>query len=154
MTQNTLLDEQLGLLKLLPTPLPPQFLQVAGYTAESRFIGLWYHATQSNLSDGQITRPVSFYRVYAPLVQHTAVSIYVRQAGADLGSDDSYPTHALLLDTKNERIYLGTFESFRRASLSASLRRLKLWKIFRNWECLSSSEAAFRHRKRHGCKRK
>ncbi len=104
------LDEQLGLLKLLPTPLPPQFLQVAGYTAENRFIGLWYHATQSNLSDGQMTRPVSFYRVYAPLVQHTAVSIYVRQAGADLGSDDSYPTHALLLDTKNERIYLGTLE--------------------------------------------
>lgn len=108
---NSTPDEQLRTLKLLPTPLPPQFLEIAAYAAGKRFLGLWYHATQSNLSDGQVTRPVSLYRVYAPLVKHMAVSIYVREAGADLGSDDSFPTHALLLDTENERIYLGTLET-------------------------------------------
>lgn len=104
-TQKMLLEK----MHLLPVELPPQFLELAEYAGEQRYVGVWYSATQACLADGRMMRGVSYFAVYAPLVNHPAISYYVRQAKADLGSDETFPTHCLLLDRAENKIYLGEY---------------------------------------------
>lgn len=108
--QQMLLEQML----LLPVPLPPQFVRLADYKGEERFLGTYYAATNGMLSDGKLTRSVSYFSVYAPLVNHPAIFFYVKRAGADLGSDDTEATHALILDLQENRIYLATAPIARR----------------------------------------
>lgn len=103
--QKTYLEK----MQLLPTPLPPQFVRLAEYEGGQRFLALWYQATQSCLADGRMMRGISFYRAYAPLADHISVSVYVKTLEADLGSDDAPPTHTLVLDTSESKIYIGEF---------------------------------------------
>lgn len=96
---------------LLPTPLPPQFVSLANYKGNQRFVTIFYQGTKATIADGRTQFTFPFYEAYEPLVRHAAVEYYLLTKKAFLGADDGEATHALLLDTVENKIYLGRFES-------------------------------------------
>ena len=93
---------------LLDIPLPPMLLQMAGVSVESRFISLYYYGSKATWSDGRSCATFSYFHCYEPLIHHFAVAIHLYPY--HLGSDDEYPTHALVCDRVEEKLYVGSRE--------------------------------------------
>jgi hypothetical protein len=112
MTEQILTTEQEALLTnavLLPVPLPPQFVSLINYTGGNRFLMIFYMGTQATVADGRVSRGFSYYQAYEPLVSHPAVWHHLARRNADLGSDDTETTHALVLDTIENKMYLADY---------------------------------------------
>lgn len=106
--QQSLLDEYFF---LLPTPLPPQFIGLSNYKGDQPFVAIFYQGTKATMADGRTQITFPFYEAYEPLVRHVAVEYYILRKKAFLGADDGEATHALVLDTVENKIYLGCYES-------------------------------------------
>lgn len=87
--------------------LPPMLLEMAGYKGNARFVGLNYYGSKATWHDGRGAATFSYFSVYAPFIDHPAIAVHLRGANADLGSDDSQPTHSLILDREGNAIFLG-----------------------------------------------
>lgn len=89
-------------------------MRLANYEGEKRFVGIWYEATNATISDGRTQRTFSFYQAYQPFVEHWSVRYYLAKHNADLGSDDGFASHLLILDTAESKIYLAEQEQGRK----------------------------------------
>lgn len=93
---------------LIPTPMPPMLPVMVGLPENSLYWSICYYGSKATWSDGRNMSTFSFYGVYKPLINHMALSIYLWPY--DLGSDDEYPTHALLCDRTEQKIYVGEYK--------------------------------------------
>lgn len=93
-------------LTLLPVPMPPVLPQALQFPEESRWVRLTYEATNAYVTDGCSGHSDSYW-VYAALIKHFAIALHL--AGCNLGSDDSYPTHALLIDVERSQMWVGEY---------------------------------------------
>lgn len=100
------INETLNSFQKIPVKLPPQFISLANYQRGLRFVVINYQGTKAMIGDGLITSPFPFYQAYNPLISHPSIVVYTHQF--NFGSDDAYPTHALLLDSQEMEIYLVT----------------------------------------------
>lgn len=91
----------------LAVGLPPMLLPMAGYNLNARFVAFNYFGSKATWHDGRGLATFSYFSVYSPFVDHPAIAVVLRGANADLGSDDSEPTHALVFDRQENSIYLG-----------------------------------------------
>jgi len=90
------------------TPLPQVFLHMAGVSVETRFIGCYYQCNPT-WTDGRSLRQFNYFLCWEPLKRHPAIAFPLGVATRDtpygedgtypgFGSDDSQPTHLLLID--------------------------------------------------------
>jgi len=89
------------------TPLPPMLSDNIGIISNKRFIKLTYEGTKPFWSDGKNGATFSYYAVFQPFIEHPTIAINLLDDDIDLGTDDSEPTHAILLDRKENYLYLG-----------------------------------------------
>lgn len=94
--------------KLISVPLPPMLLTMAGVKGDSRFVGLCYRSSKATWSDGRGSATFPFYTVWQPYIDHLAIAIHLFDA--HLGSDDCEPTHALVCDRLDEKVYVAPIE--------------------------------------------
>ena len=90
------------------TPLPPMLSNNIGILSQKRFIKLTYEGTKPFWSDGKSGATFSYYAVFQPFIEHPTIAINLLDNDVDLGTDDSEPTHAILLDRKENYLYLGS----------------------------------------------
>ena len=102
--------KKVGVEELTPIPvqLPPVLMRMIGYEANARFVAIYYLASKATWNDGLQLSTFSYYNVYEPLKEHPAVAL--RLLDANLGNDDEMPTHALLCDREERKLYVGEFE--------------------------------------------
>lgn len=93
--------------QMLGIGLPPMLLSMAGYNGNARFVAFNYFGSKATWHDGRGLATFSYFSVYSPFVDHPAIAVVLRGANADLGSDDSEPTHSLIFDRQENSIYLG-----------------------------------------------
>lgn len=94
---------------LLPTPLPPMLLDMAGVMVETRFIGLYYSGNPT-WTDGRSSTTFSFYSVWQPYTRHSAVLFPLTRIGAHLGADDLDLTHQLICDRQENVVYVAPWQ--------------------------------------------
>lgn len=90
--------------KLLDVPLPPMLLQMAGVKGDSRFVSLFYAGSKATWSDGRGCATFPLFTVWQPYTQHLALAIHLFDY--HLGSDDSEPTHTLVCDRQQQKVYI------------------------------------------------
>lgn len=93
------------------TPLPPMLCDTIGIVSTQRFIKLTYETSKPFWTDGSFGTTFSYYGVFEPLIEHPTIAINLLANTIDLGSDDTFPTHAIVLDRKENKIYLGSLET-------------------------------------------
>lgn len=91
---------------LLPTPLPPMLLTMAGVAVESRFVGMYYLGSKATWSDGRNSQSFPFYTVWHPYIQHPAMMFPLARLKVHLGADDLEPTHQMVCDRQEEIVYV------------------------------------------------
>lgn len=89
----------------LPIPLPPMLLEMMGYRQRSRYVGLYYLGSKATWDDGRSVSTFSFYSCWEPLISHFALELDL--IPFHLGSDDMLPTHAILCDRAEAKLYVG-----------------------------------------------
>lgn len=94
--------------KLIDVPLPPMLLSMAGVKGESRFVGLFYRGSKATWTDGRGSATFPFYTVWQPYIGHLAIAIHLFDA--HLGADDLEPTHVLVCDRLDLRVYVAPIE--------------------------------------------
>lgn len=94
---------------LLPTPLPPMLLPMAGVVVETRFIGLYYLGSKATWTDGRSSRTFPFSTVWQPYTRHPAMLFPLASLGVHLGADDREPTHQLVSDRTESRVYVAAW---------------------------------------------
>lgn len=99
---------------LLPTPLPPMLLKVAGVEVEARFVGLYYLGSKATWTDGRSSRTFPFYTVWQPYIQHPAMMFALARLEVHLGTDELEPTHQLVCDRQEERVYVAPWSETQR----------------------------------------
>jgi hypothetical protein len=92
------------------TPLPPMLSDCIGILSNKRFIKLTYEATKPFWHDGKCGTTFSYYAVFRPFIDHPTIAINLLDDNIDLGTDDSEPTHTIILDRKENHLYLATIE--------------------------------------------
>lgn len=90
--------------KLLLIPLPPMLCELAGYEGSTCYVMFYYLGSKATWDDGRSQQTFSFYGVWQPWIDHIAMRLH--WLDADLGTDDSEPTHCLLADTRENQVYL------------------------------------------------
>ena len=102
--------KKVGVEELTPIPvqLPPVLMRMIGYEANARFVAIYYLASKATWNDGLQLSTFSYYNAYEPLKEHPAVALGLLDA--NLGNDDEMPTHALLCDREERKLYVGEFE--------------------------------------------
>lgn len=88
-------------------PLPPNLSDYIGIVSQNRFIKLTYELSKPFWSDGTNGATFSYYAVFQPFIEHPAIAINLLDENIDLGTDDTEPTHAILLDRKEDCMYVG-----------------------------------------------
>lgn len=99
---------------LLPTPLPPMLLKMAGVRVETRFVGLYYLGSKATWSDGRSSRSFPFYTVWQPYIRHPAMMFALAGLEVHLGADDLEPTHQLVCDQIKEQVYVAPWDEAER----------------------------------------
>lgn len=99
-------------LTVIPVKPPTILMELIGYPGEARYVGLFYMGAKATWNDGLASCTFSYYSAYAPLTDHPAMYIHLLEA--DLGSDESHPTHALVCDREGNRFLVGEFEAVHR----------------------------------------
>lgn len=89
-------------------PLPPMLLEMAGVKGDSRFVALYYWGSKATWNDSRGSATFPFYTVWQLYTQHIVLAIHLFDA--HLGSDDEYPTHALVCDRACEKMYVAPIE--------------------------------------------
>lgn len=99
----------------------PEFLKEAINVVEEtkQWIGIFYQATNATWSDGGWSKTFSYYDVYYPLLKNDGMSIELAKAyqklkpdyNIDFGSDDTEPSHILLLNQYSCDLYVTEFNT-------------------------------------------
>lgn len=93
---------------LLDVPLPPMLLELVGVGKGHRFLALYDWYGKPTWSNGQTCTPFPICTVWQPFIQHEAIA---RQLiGYDFGSDNEEPSHALICDRLQGKVYVAAFE--------------------------------------------
>lgn len=103
----------------LDVPVPPMLEDAMGYPRQARWWAMYYAATEASWTDGQTSHCGQSWAAYSTFMNHPAVAIYTRadlMGGADapdgsrqwldFGSDDTQPTHYMLIDSIERRAYV------------------------------------------------
>ncbi|MGA7936067.1 MAG: hypothetical protein WCA35_21110 [Kovacikia sp.] len=93
---------------LLPIPLPPMLAQYANIHEAERFVAFYYACTNPTWTDGRRLGTFSFYGIWDPWINHLAMAIHLFDA--DLGHDDSEPTHYLVADLHECKVWVAPRE--------------------------------------------
>lgn len=88
--------------------LPPNLMKLIGYPGEARYVALYYFGSKATWSEGRASCTFSYYNAYQPLIEHPVMAVHLLDA--DLGSDDGYPTHALICDREKRVFLLGAWD--------------------------------------------
>lgn len=88
----------------LPVPMPPMLPRMVG-ASNTQYFALYYQGSKATWSNGRAIATFSYYAVYAPLIEHIALAIYLEPY--NLGSDDELPEHAILCDCVGNKMYVG-----------------------------------------------
>lgn len=91
---------------LIPVPMPPILPQALQFPQDSRYVALTYEATNCYVQDGRSGHTESYW-IYSALIDHFTIAIHL--IGKDLGSDDTRPTHALLVDVAQSQLWVGEY---------------------------------------------
>lgn len=83
------------------------------------WIGICYTATNPTWTDGGWSRTFSYYDVYYPLLNNEGMGIQLAQAhrklkskyNIDFGSDDTEPSHIILLHQHKRELYIAEFST-------------------------------------------
>lgn len=92
---------------LLSVPLPPMLPKMIGVVGNSRYFSIAYWGSKATWSDGRGLGTFSYFGVYSPLIEHPALAIHLEVY--NLGSDDLPPTHAILCDRLEQKMYVGNY---------------------------------------------
>lgn len=98
----------------------PDFLLEAMNVAPEtkQWLGIFYQATNATWSDGGWSATFSYFDVYYPLLNNEAMGIQLAKAyqklkpdyNIDFGSDDTEPSHILLLNKLDRQLYVAGFK--------------------------------------------
>ncbi|MEG3939861.1 hypothetical protein QT995_17085 [Microcoleus sp. S36b_A3] len=91
----------------LPVPMPPMLAEMVGVN-HTQYFALYYQGSKATWSNGRAGSTFSYYAVYAPLIEHIALAIYLEPY--NLGSDDEAPEHAILCDCALNKMYIGAYQ--------------------------------------------
>ncbi|BAZ18274.1 hypothetical protein NIES4071_101590 (plasmid) [Calothrix sp. NIES-4071] len=100
-------------------PAPHFLLEAMNVAKEAKeWIGIFYQATNATWSDGGWSATFSYFDVYYPLLHNEAMSIQLASVyqkikpeySIDFGSDDTEPSHILLLNRIDHQLYLADFK--------------------------------------------
>jgi hypothetical protein len=94
-------------LNLLPVPLPPMLPEMVGIVGDSRYFAMFYMGSKATWTDGRGLGTFSYYAVYEPLTEHPALALDLEPY--HLGSDDEFPTHAIVCDRLEGKMYVGDY---------------------------------------------
>lgn len=83
-------------------------MRLIRYPGDARFVALFYVGAKATWADGKASATFSYYSAFQPLRDHPAVDIHLR--GKDLGTDDTPPTHALLCDRQERKMFVGEID--------------------------------------------
>lgn len=89
----------------VPVAYPPDLLRAIGYVGEARYVSICYDATEARYADGRISADGCFWP-YQAFTDFPPVALFCEAEGT-LGGDDMPPTHALLIDTQEQLVYVG-----------------------------------------------
>ena len=92
----------------IPVALPPVLMRLIRYPGDARFVALFYVGAKATWADGLASATFSYYSAFQPLKDHPAVDIHLRDK--DLGTDDTPPTHALLCDRQERKMFVGEID--------------------------------------------
>ncbi len=89
----------------LQAPVPPMLAKAIGYTGDARFVSFHWtpYGDEVDYSDGRMSATGNWHP-FLTYIQHPAVSPHL--GDYDFGSSDSEATHALILDRKNQTLYV------------------------------------------------
>lgn len=100
-------------LRLLPLPCPPMLAEAVGYQGASQFVAFaWSPAGDEAFYDDGYASRTGERTAYLAFVRHPVVRPLL--ADAQLGSSDQEPSHWLLADLTEGRLYLGPRPEVRR----------------------------------------
>lgn len=88
----------------LPVPMPPMLPEMVG-ASNTQYFAVYYQGSKATWNSGRATATFSYYAVYAPLIEHVTLAIYLEPY--NLGCDDEAPEHAILCDTVRHKMYVG-----------------------------------------------
>lgn len=94
--------------KSLDVPLPPMLLELAGVGKEHRFVALYKWYGKPTWTNGNSCTPFPVCTVWQPFIQHEAIASQL--IGYDLGADNEEPSHALVCDRLQGKMYVAAFE--------------------------------------------
>jgi hypothetical protein len=82
---------------------------MVGVSVDSRYFSIAYWGSKATWTDGRSRATFSYYGCYQPLINHIAIACYLWNY--HLGSDDEYPTYALLCDRQDNKLYVGEIKA-------------------------------------------
>lgn len=94
-------------LSFIPIPIPPELPAALEFPEGARWACLTYQCTDCFIETDGFGGGSRSYWVFNALISHPAFAIHLIEC--DLGSDDSFPTHALLVDVESSKIYIGSY---------------------------------------------
>lgn len=94
--------------KELSVPLPPMLLDLVGVGKEHRFIALYYWYGKPTWTNANSCTPFPLYTVWQPYIQHEAIARQLQSY--NFGADNEEPTHALLCDALEVKVYASAFD--------------------------------------------
>ncbi|HKC63173.1 MAG TPA: hypothetical protein VKB86_06020 [Pyrinomonadaceae bacterium] len=92
----------------IPVALPPVLMRLFRYPGNARFVALFYVGGKATWADGLVSATFSYYNAFQPLKDHPTVDIHLHDK--DLGTDDTPPTHALLCDRQERKVFVGEID--------------------------------------------
>lgn len=91
----------------LTIPLPPMLTQMVGVVGDFRYFAIFYLGSKATWSDGRGLGTFSYYAVYQPLIEHFTLALAL--SAYHLGSDDDFPSHAIVCDRCEGKMYVGNY---------------------------------------------
>jgi hypothetical protein len=81
--------------------------EMVGIVGDSRYFAMFYMGSKATWTDGRGLGTFSYYAVYEPLTEHPALALDLEPY--HLGSDDEFPTHAIVCDRLEGKMYVGDY---------------------------------------------
>lgn len=88
--------------------MPPMLPEMVGVKSDARYFSIGYYGSKATWSSGRSLATFNYYNVYRPLITHLTLALDL--SGYNLGSDDEYPTHNILFDREESKIYVGEYQ--------------------------------------------
>ena len=97
-------------MELLSASIPPALFAGMNCSSKLKYIALNYWGSKPTWQDGRTAGTFSYFEIYEPLINHPLLWMPLTKAEANLGHDDSEPTHSLMLDTEANRFAIAPLD--------------------------------------------